>query len=445
MPISSLTGTRLRERRLALGLRQSEVASSAGISASYLNLIEHNRRRIGADLLAALAAALGAVPAELAEGAEGGLVDDLRAAAATAEALGGTSPAAAARAELDRVDEFAGRFPGWAGVVARLSRHGAGLERAVETLNDRLSHDPHLAASIHEVLSALSAVRSTAAILAETEDIEPEWRERFHRNLHHDSERMAAGAEALVAWLDGNPAAAETGMATPLDELETWLAGRGWSLPELEGGDPAPLRAEVAHLATGAARALAGAWLDRALRDAVALPMARLDGLLTDEPPDPLLIARACDVPVDLVFRRLALVPGRGWGLVVCDGSGTPVFRRPADGFALPRFGSACPLWPLYAALGHPGRAVLAEVAVAGRPSRRYRVLAHAMASHPQGFGGVELREAAMLVIPLVPAALSAAPPAAAAPPPLVVGPTCRICPKGACPARREPSVVATP
>ncbi|HRA19993.1 MAG TPA: XRE family transcriptional regulator, partial [Anaerolineae bacterium] len=64
-----------------------------------------------------------------------------------------------------------------------------------------MSHDPHLSASLHEVLSAVSSVRSTAAILADTEDIEPEWRERFHRNLHEDSERLAAGAEALVAYL----------------------------------------------------------------------------------------------------------------------------------------------------------------------------------------------------------------------------------------------------
>ena len=47
MPERQLTGGRIRERRIALGLRQAELAPRAGISASYLNLIEHNRRRIG--------------------------------------------------------------------------------------------------------------------------------------------------------------------------------------------------------------------------------------------------------------------------------------------------------------------------------------------------------------------------------------------------------------
>lgn len=435
MPMSALTGTRLRERRLALGLRQGEIARAVGISASYLNLIEHNRRRVGSEVLAALAVALGVPAAQLAQGAEGGLVDDLRAAAAAVVAAGaGAGAGAVAQTgapELDRVDEFAGRFPGWAGVVGALHRRTAVLERAVEALNDRMSHDPHLSASLHEVLQAVSSVRSTAAILAETEDIDAEWRARFHRNLHEDSERMAAGAEALVAYLDGSGGEAEAGVAAPLDEMEAWLAGRGWAVPELETGDKSALLAEVARLASGAARALACAWLDRAAADAAALPMEVLARAVAGLP-DPFWIAADLGLAVDLVFRRLALMPGRGFGLIVCDASGTLLFRRPAEGFALPRFGAACPLWPLYSALGRAGAAVSADVAVAGRPGRRFRVVAHAVTRHPQGVGGVELREAYMLVAPLQGGGDA-----------LVVGPTCRICPAPACPARREPSIVS--
>ncbi|WP_304951541.1 helix-turn-helix domain-containing protein, partial [Sulfitobacter sp.] len=46
-----LTGSRIRERRVMAGLKQAELAQQSGISASYLNLIEHNRRRIGGKLL----------------------------------------------------------------------------------------------------------------------------------------------------------------------------------------------------------------------------------------------------------------------------------------------------------------------------------------------------------------------------------------------------------
>jgi len=80
--ITALTGTRLRERRLALGLRQADLAGQAGISPSYLNLIEHGRRKVTPEVLARLAAALGLEAKVLAEGAGQALAEDLRTAAA---------------------------------------------------------------------------------------------------------------------------------------------------------------------------------------------------------------------------------------------------------------------------------------------------------------------------------------------------------------------------
>ncbi|MFZ1663291.1 MAG: helix-turn-helix transcriptional regulator, partial [Paracoccaceae bacterium] len=74
----ALTGSRVRDRRLLLGLKQSDLARTVGISSAYLNLIEHNRRRVGAELLQALADALKVEPATLAEGAEGAIFDALR-------------------------------------------------------------------------------------------------------------------------------------------------------------------------------------------------------------------------------------------------------------------------------------------------------------------------------------------------------------------------------
>ena len=64
----SLTGTRIRERRSIKGIRQADLARQIGISASYLNLIEHNRRRIGGKLLIDIAQVLGVEPSMLSEG-----------------------------------------------------------------------------------------------------------------------------------------------------------------------------------------------------------------------------------------------------------------------------------------------------------------------------------------------------------------------------------------
>lgn len=424
MARATLTGTRLRERRMALGLRQADLAAAVGVSAPYLNLIEHNRRRVSEALLRALAGQLGVDAEALEDGQEGAQIEELRAAAT---ALPGSG------AELDRVEEFAGRFPGWAALARGLARRAAGLERAVEALNDRMTHDPHLSDSLHEVLSAVASVRSTAAILAETEDIEPEWRTRFLRNLHGDSERLALGAEALVAFLDGSDRAEAQVVIAPQEEVEAWLAARGWHLPELEPGGPGAvaLEAEVAGLASAAARGLARDWTHVMARDAARVPLAALE-----EGDDPVRLAAQLGVEVTVVLRRMALAPGAEAGLALCDASGALVLRKPAEGFGFPRFGSACPLWPLYAALGRPGSPVMADVMAAGRGGRRFRAIAHCAPRHPEGIGGVELREAAMLVLPLRGGV-------AAQGEAQVVGSSCRVCARGNCPARREPSILS--
>jgi transcriptional regulator with XRE-family HTH domain len=421
MPLSALSGTKLRERRIAGGLRQSEVALRAGISASYLNLIEHNRRKVTPDVMERLAEALGIDRAALAEGKEAALVEDLRAAVARG---------ATEAAEVERAEDFVDRFPGWAGLLVALDARTLALERAVEALNDRMTHDPHLSASLHELLSSLSAVRATAAILAETPDLDPEWAARFHRNLHQDSERLAAGAEALVGFLDAGQGIEEKGIAAPQEEVEDWLRRRGWVIADAELAEG--LQAEIAGLASTAARSLARDLIDRARADAEALPEARFAEALAALGPDPVALAETLATSPLAVMRRIAGVPGLQAGLVVCDASGTLTFRKPATGFSLPRFGAACPLWPLYTALGRPMQIVEARVQMSGQSDRRHRVIAWAETRHPQGLRGPELREAAMLILP-----------DDGAGPVLRIGTSCRVCARGDCPARREPSILA--
>jgi hypothetical protein len=422
MPLSALTGTKLRDRRMAAGLRQSDVAVRAGISASYLNLIEHNRRKVTPEVMERLAEALGIDRAALAEGREAVLVEDLRAAAAR-----GISDAA----EVDRVEDFVDRFPGWAGLLVSLEARTQALERAVQALNDRMTHDPHLSASLHELLSSLSAVRATAAILAETPDLDPVWAMRFHQNLHQDSERLAAGAEALVGFLDARQGIEEQGIAAPQEEVEDWLRGRGWVIPDADLA--AGLDAEIAALASSAARHLAGNLVAQAQADARAMPETRFAEALAQTGTDPVTLAERFSVSPLAAMRRMAGVAGLPAGLVICDGSGTLTFRKPTAGFPLPRFGSACPLWPLYAALGRPMHPFEARVRMAGQTDRKHRVIAWAETRHPQGLRGPELREAAMLILPDDDAG-----------PVLPVGTSCRVCARGDCPARREPSILAS-
>lgn len=409
-----LIGTRIRERRLSLGRRQTEVARRAEISATYLNLIEHNRRPVGDALLTRLAEALEIDAAELASDREEALLGTLREAAARA----GDQPV-----ELDQIAEFAARFPGWAAVTARATRRADALERRLVTLSDRMTRDPYLLTTLHEVQSAVTALRSTATILAETPEIESEWRDRFHANLDSDSQRLSRTAQSLVAYLDSFED--EAVPMSPQEEVEAWIAAG-----QPDAGD-------AAELASDAAQVMARDLLAAQARDRAALPDAALAAAVNaagETGDDPALIAARLGRPLDLVLRRLGMLRPGPWaqaGLIVCDGSGATPFRQAAPGFELPRPGEGCALWPLFEALAQPQLPVARLIETAG--GRRFAAWAVAERLLPLGFGGPVLSRAQMLIRPAAPQDPR---------PALGVGPACRICPRAACAARHEPSIL---
>ena len=429
MPKSSLTGSRIRARRIDLGMKQARLAESCGISASYLNLIEHNRRRIGGKLLVDLAGALETSPQSLSQGADAALLDTLSAAAGGAPAAG---------AETGRAEEFAGRFPGWAQLLAEQSRQIASLERTVEVLNDRLTHDPFLSASLHDVLSTVTAIRSASAILSGDEAVDPEWQARFHRNIFEDSQRLTDASQALVAYLDAG-SDAERSVAAPQEEVELWLEGRGYHVAELERAlapEPEVILRDADALTSPAARTLAAGYLRRYREDAEQIPLAELRQAIEEAGPDPAAIAARFGTDLARAFRRLAVLPELPCGLAVCDGSGTLIFRKPTAGFSLPRFGAACPLLPLYQALARPMSPVRAVMEQAGRDEGRFLAYAISQPAHPAGFDGPVVFEASMLILP-------EDGPGRAGDVPVPVGTSCRICPRQDCRARREPSILS--
>ncbi|WP_299891907.1 helix-turn-helix transcriptional regulator [uncultured Ruegeria sp.] len=425
---NTLTGSRIRERRQIAGLRQAELARRVGISASYLNLIEHNRRRIGGKLLVDIARALSVEPSLLTQGIEATLISALREAAV--DSVGH-------QAELDVLEEFAGRFPGWAGVLAQMHRRVVSLERTVETLSDRLTHDPHLAASMHEVLSTAAAIRSTAAILADTQDIDDEWQDRFHRNLHQDAERLADSSKALVTYLDDSDSAADP-RGVPLEEVEAFFEARGHSFPQLEtDGDAGAI--DLGGLNTAAARKVARDLLNLCAADARAMPLNKLKAVLKEKEPEPIELAQMFSVDMATVLRRLAFLPEgclqRPAGLAICDASGGILFIKQIPGLALPRHGEACPLWPLYSALNQPLVPIRRRIVQLGRSAAEFECHAYAWPHSVSGYDLTPAYRSVMLVRPAGDSALGTTA--------TTVGPNCRVCPSGDCESRREPSILS--
>lgn len=426
-----LTGTRIRSYRIDKGLRQAALARSCGISASYLNLIEHNRRKIGGALLLKIASELGVEATVLSGGAEAALASSLDAAAETHPQAG---------AERMRAEELASRFPGWAQLIETQHNEVRRLEQVVEQLGDRLTHDPFLSASMHSVLSSVTAIRSASAILAQGEDVEPEWEARFHRNIFEDSQRLAETTETLVRYLDDDVAQSKAA-TLPEDEIDAWLVKSNWHCAELEAEPSADIDDIVANedaLRSAAARQIAGRILRRYAKDVRSISRQDLIAALHDIQ-DPLELARKFGVDLPCMFRRLAALPsedvpgGQAFGLVACDGSGTLTFRKPAQGFTLPRFSAACPLWPLFQALQRPMTPVTQAITMSGRDEASFDTTAICNIFYPVGFGGPAVVEAWMLIRPMMLAGDAAH---------LRVGTSCRVCSVSECVARREPSVI---
>ena len=421
-----LTGSRIRARRLDRGLQQAQLAGLAGISPSYLNLIEHNRRRIGGKLLNSLARALGVDPGALAVGAEGALIDRLRLAAAQLPEAG---------AEVERTEDFAGRFAGWSALVAAQAEQLALIEARVAELTDRLAHDPQLATSLHAVISAVTSIRSTAAILAGNEALDRDWQDRFHRNIHADSIRLAESSRELVNYLEGPQDGAPN--RSPQEQVAAWLEATDHHVPALED-DTATVAAVVAGagMQSPAAAQILQSWLQRYRDDAQAMPLAAFAQAAREMAHDPVRLAARFGTDLAAVLRRMAALPPDPahpqMGLAICDSAGGIIALKPVAGFSLPRNGAACPLWPLYQVLSQPGRPLRALVQLPGDRGGRFLCYAVAQPRGAVGFDSAPVSEATMLVLPDAPEGSALQP----------VGITCRICPRMDCVARREPSVL---
>lgn len=442
----SLSGTRIREQRRKAKLTQKALAEQSGISASYLNLIEHNRRAVAGKVLLAIARVLDVPASSLSDGVDSAKISDLHDAAAHHPSIG---------AEVVGIEELAGRFPGWAGMIAALYRQTRDQEAMITALSDRLTHDPFLAESLHGMLSNITAIRSTSNILKNIDDIEPEKQARFHQIIHEESRRLTDSAQSLVTYFD-KKADPKAGIATPQEELDAFLERHNYSFPQLDNLGEAPasnveiaylinrIMAEDGALENAETNRLVTEFLQSYAHDALALPQSAFGKTARRSQYNPSETANSFGVDMLTAFRRLAYqdpsqTAAPPMGLIISNAAGRALFRRPIADFAFPRHGNACPLWPLYQAFATPQIPVAALLELPGK--HKFIGLAIAEAQGVPRFGQPPELNAAMLIIHYEQRALLSKwlPDLGAAQP---VGITCRICPRTDCHARTEPQIL---
>ena len=425
-------GSRIRERRMALGLKQTELAARAGISSSYLNLIEHNRRGIAGKLLLSIADCLSLEPGVLTDGADGDLVRQVQATAPPDFTV-----------EFDRTEDLVSRFPGWAQHLARLGERVLQLEATVEGLSDRLAFDPFLAEALHEILSSVTAIQATSGILAQSKGLEGGQQRRFQANIHDESRRLSDLSKGLLLYFE-SPTDAEKTMSTPQDEVDAFLVANAYHFTALETGGINAIEAMIAQsrtLVSQASKSLGRDILQTYAADASVLPLLAFIQEIKAQGPSVAALARTFAAPIPVVLRRLAFLPplddGVAFGIVECDASGAILMRKSLPGFALPRYGAGCSLLPLYQAVGRPHMAFRAILETA----ENMKFIADAFGGYlgDPGFDAPPVMRATMVFRPLHTLSDEAAKTGTL--PVIKVGTTCRICPRQSCAARREPSI----
>lgn len=224
MVARSLMGTAVRRLRRERGLTQAELAASAGISTSYLNLIEHNRRPLTDAVGLALARAMELDPHEISSG------EDARVLASLSEALRDplfreAAPPIEDVAALANVPRSIGQ------AFLTLHRAYRTAREEARLLTERLASETLANAPAAEMRGLVASIRSFGEIVHDHADLRHDERQRFMDILVRDAEQLTELLDRLHAESDPSEDVADSLEADQAGQL----AGPGDPAEFLEG------------------------------------------------------------------------------------------------------------------------------------------------------------------------------------------------------------------
>ena len=219
-------GLKIKKRRKAVGITQAQLAERLGISASYLNLIENNKRAIGGKLLQRISAELGMEIGALDGESDRRLIMELH--EMTTDPLFQNMELSQATAT-----NLVGQHPRWARAIKTLYRTYLDQSQTINALSDRLNYAPYVDDAIFQMLTNATAIRTSSEILGGDADMDRDARGPFYNVLTEESKKLADVAEGLSTFMDN--AKFQTRSLTPAEEVDDFVMERNGYFPELEG------------------------------------------------------------------------------------------------------------------------------------------------------------------------------------------------------------------
>lgn len=468
------------------GMTQGELARRAGISASYLNLIELNKRAIADVLVERIAIGLGVERSELDGEVDRRVVANLEEIAADPEIANAIGPPGPAT-------ELIGRNRGWADLVLALHRAWHDQKEAATALADRLNRDPFLGDSVHRMLTHAASIRSASEILDTESGLNETERRRFLAIVAADSQKLSGTAQSLLEFFDSTRIRVRS--ATPAEHVDAFILATDNHFPHLESlaadflargghnqrlqsvGNQLPseptatdtvearrftwirgtLRPEVVEatrelvdthpaLASEESRRLAAAALEAYAAAAALMPYEPFLEAAERWRYDINILCRLFHVSYEQAAHRLATLRRPGaegvrFAFMRSDASGYVTKRLPLPRLPLPRYGNACPLWVINSAFQTPGmtarsfgelpsgdqflffaRAVEKHSPTATLPRHLLSVMLACSAAEAQRVCYADGIDRAAAMAP--------------------VGTICRLCPRDSCKHRHEPPLI---
>ncbi|MGY8957580.1 MAG: helix-turn-helix domain-containing protein [Alphaproteobacteria bacterium] len=451
-------GGRVRRLRRQEGLSQAALAIELGISASYLNLIEHNRRNLTVPLLIKLAERFDLELSEIAESDEGRLSADLM------EAFGDdlfgeidltntdvwdmvTSNATVARAVLMLYDRYrnmrddaeeTGTQPGPDTVEAPVSDR-LPSEQVSDFLQARANYFPELEEAAERVnhdsaLSGEDTLRAMTTFLSNTFGVRvvdlPDDDTRAVRRYDPDT-RILGLSTMLRADSRNFQAAHQIGLLAAERDIHA-LVDEG----DFTGED---------------ARTLARIALANYFAGAVLMPYDAFHKAARTHRYDVELLQHRFGVSFEQACHRLTTLQrprkrGVPFHLLRADIAGNISKRFSLSGIHIPRHGGACPRWNVYTAFLQPGTI---NVQISQMPDgKTFFCIARTVHKANGGYGqprsylsiglGCEMSDAAALVYA---DGINLERPERIVP----IGVSCRTCPRMDCGQRAFPPVAHAP
>ena len=457
---SVFLGKRIRTLRLRAGVSQADLARRLGISSSYLNLLEHDRRPVTSTLLLDLARALDVDLRVLGAGPDPELLAAL--AEIFSEPLFEDHPLTSRELRA-----FVDTSPDIAHAVVQLHRALSSTRSSLENFAERVLDDGQELGSLDRTRLSSEQV---SALIERHRNYFPALEDAADRVLGtagHDGEELFSrlsqhlqqvhGVTVRVATVTGMRGAVRRFDDTTRELLLSEVLRRGsrnFQLAVQVGLlECAPILDELTldpQLTTAESRALARVALAGYFAAAVLMPYAAFHQAAESERYDVELLAHRFRVGWEQVCHRLTTLhrpgaEGVNFYLLRVDLAGNITKRFSAAGIRFPRFSGLCSLWNVHAAFLQPGRV---RVQLSRLPhGHTVLAIARTVQRHSVGYRGLEAPYAVGIGCDASDAhrvvygdGLDLVNAAAAVP----IGITCRTCERTDCAARAVPSLGGT-